>query len=167
MSALEFEIQTSLTPEQVRAALLDFSDRRPSIWPGLSPKQYEVYSVGDTEADVREGSEMPGMTIWAKEHYDWSRPDAIRWTARESNFCAPGSYVQVAIHARAGGGTRLRVEWDRTGTGIRGRLLVGLVRLTGGKPVQSGLEAALRALEKQALVGGHFARTGQGLASMR
>jgi len=149
MSKLEFDVETALAPEQVRAALLDFSDRRPAIWPGLSPKQYEVYAVRETEADVREGSEMPGMTIWAKEHYDWSQPGVVRWTACESNFCVPGSYVQAALHGRADGGTRIRVEWDRSGTGFRGKLLVAMVRLSGGKPVRSGLETALRALEKR------------------
>jgi hypothetical protein len=49
--------------------------------------------VGNTFADVQEGSKMPGMTVWAKEHYDWSAPELITWTVRESNFCAPGSYV--------------------------------------------------------------------------
>ena len=44
MSKLEFEVETSLAPEKVKAALLDFSDRRPVIWPSLSSKQYEVYS---------------------------------------------------------------------------------------------------------------------------
>ena len=104
----------------------------------------------DTDADVREGSEIPGMTIWANEHYDWSQPGVIRWTARKSNFCTPGSYAQAAIHARENGGTRIHIEWDRTGTGLRGKLLVAMIRLTRGKPVQSGLETALRALEKPA-----------------
>jgi hypothetical protein len=149
MSTLEFDVESSLSPEAVKAALLDFSERRPAIWPDLSAKQYKVHSVGATEADVREGSELPVMTIWAREHYDWSTPGTVRWTARESNFCAPGSYAQATLHPREGGGTRLRIAWDRTGTGVRGRLLVALVRLLRGKPVQSRLAAALRAMETQ------------------
>ena len=149
LSKLEFDVETFLTPEHVRSALLDFSDRRPEVWPNLSRKYYEVYSVGDTEADVREGSEMPGMTIWAREHYDWSQPHIVRWTARESTFCTPGSYMQAAIYPRYSGGTRVHVEWDRVGTGIRGKLLVGLIRALRGKPIRSGLQASLRALEKR------------------
>ena len=149
MSKIEFDVETSLTPERVKSALLDFSDRRPEIWPSLSAKQYEVYSVGGTNADVREGSELPGMTIWAREYYDWSQPGVVRWTARESNFCKPGSYAQAMIQARVDGGTRLRMEWDRTGTGLRGKLLIAMIRLLNGKPFQSGLQDALRALEKR------------------
>jgi len=149
MSKLEFDVETVLAPEQVRAALLDFSERRPDLWPELSRKQFEVYSVRADEADVREGSELPFMTIWAKEHYEWPQPNVIRWTAHESNFCKPGSYMQTALHERAGGGTRIHVEWDRTGTGIGGRFLVAMVRLMRGKPVQANLAKALRAMEEK------------------
>lgn len=34
--------------------------------------KYKVYETGDTSADVREGTKGPGMTVWAREHYDWS-----------------------------------------------------------------------------------------------
>ena len=97
MPKVELDVETSASPEAVRAALLDFSDRRPEIWPGIDPSLYEVYTIGDTFADVREGSKMPGTSIWAKEHYDWSSQDLVTWTVQESNFCAPGSYVSAAI----------------------------------------------------------------------
>jgi hypothetical protein len=124
----------------VREALLDFSERRPDIWPGLERSLYEVYAVGATTADVREGSKMPGMTVWAREHYDWSEGDTIRWTVAESNFCTPGSYVAATLHPREGGGTRVHVEWDRTGTTRAGRFAVRMVTLTKGRPVAGSIE---------------------------
>ncbi len=148
MAALELEVETSLGTDEVRAALLDFSERRPDIWPDLEPSLYEVHSVGEASADVTEGSKMPGMTIWAREAYDWSSPDTIRWTVTESNFCTPGSYVAATLRPRDGGGTRMHVEWDRTGTTFKGKFIVRMVRLTKGKPIASSVGKAFRAMEQ-------------------
>jgi hypothetical protein len=78
MPKVEMDVETTLPPERVRAALLDFSHRRPQIWPGIAPSLYEVSSVGDTTADVKEGTKSPGMTVWARERYDWSDPETVR-----------------------------------------------------------------------------------------
>ncbi|MFL5735905.1 MAG: SRPBCC family protein [Actinomycetota bacterium] len=106
MPKVEMDVETTLSPERVREALLDFSDRRPDIWPGITRSLYEVYSVGDTTADVKEGTKSPGMTVWARERYDRSDPETIRWTVQESNFCAPGSYVSATIRPGTRGGSR-------------------------------------------------------------
>jgi hypothetical protein len=147
MPKVELDIETSVAPETVRAALVDFSDRRPEIWPGIDPGLYEVYTVGDTFADVQEGSTMPGGNIWAKEHYDWSESDRVTWTVRESNFCAPGSYVSALIAPREDGGSRIHVIWNRTPTSVVGRLATVLIQLTRGKPVASSMRKALAKLE--------------------
>jgi hypothetical protein len=148
MPKVELDVETSASPEAVRAALLDFSDRRPEIWPGIDPGLYEVYTIGDTFADVREGSKMPGTSIWAKEHYDWSSRDLVTWTVQESNFCAPGSYVSAAIAPRDDGGSRIHVIWNRTPTSMVGRLATVLIQLTGGKPVAASIRKAMVKLER-------------------
>jgi hypothetical protein len=146
MPKVELDVETSASPEDVRAALLDFSDRRPEIWPGIEPSLYEVYTIGDTFADVREGSKMPGARIWAKERYDWSAGDLITWTVQESNFCAPGSYVSAAIAPRGDGGSRIHLIWNRTPTSLVGRLATLLIQLTRGKPVAASFRMALSKL---------------------
>lgn len=147
MPRLEFDIETSLSPERVRAALLDFSGRRPDIWPGLEPSAYEVYEVRETSADVREGSKLPGKLVWAKERYDWSSPDTIRWTVEESNFLTPGSFQAVSLYPRDRGGTRVHVVWERTGSTLLGKLVVRMIALSKGKPVASSLRQAFEGLE--------------------
>ena len=72
MPRLELDIDTDVPPEKVKAALLDFTERQPDIWPGLAREHYEVFEVGETHAIVKEGSKPPN--IWAKERYDWSKP---------------------------------------------------------------------------------------------
>lgn len=39
--------KTDLMPDQVIAALTDFTERRPEIWPELAPKFYEIHSVDE------------------------------------------------------------------------------------------------------------------------
>jgi hypothetical protein len=150
MPHVELDVETSVAPEDVTAALLDFSPRRPEIWPGLTASLYEVYSVGETSAEVKEGTKMPGMTVWAKERYDWSVPGVVTWTVQESNFCTPGSFVSAAITSREDGGSRIHVTWDRTPTSFGGRIAAVLIKATNGKPVRKSIQAGLARLGKTA-----------------
>ena len=147
MARVELDVDTSLAPDRLIDALTDFSERRPDVWPDLERSQYEVYSVEATSASVREGSKLPGTTIWAKERYDWSAPGTVRWTVEESNFCAPGSYVAVTARPSGSGGSRIHVEWDRTGTSFVGKLVVGMVKVSNGGPLKSSLRKAFHRLE--------------------
>ena len=146
MPAVDTVVETSLPPDRVRDALLDFSARRPDIWPGLARELYEVYSVGEQTADIKEGSKMPGGAVWAREHYEWSG-DTIRWTVQESNFCTPGSHVETRLVPNADGGTRIEIHWQRTGTTLPGKLVCRLIALSRGKPVAASVEKAMQRLE--------------------
>ena len=70
----------------------------------------------------------------------------MTWTARESNFCAPGSSMSARVEPAPGGGSRVFVSWSRTGVGPKGRMIVGLLRLTRGRPLAASLTKALAAL---------------------
>jgi hypothetical protein len=129
---IEFDVDTKLPPDKVVAALTDFTPQRPDLWPGLAREFYEVYSVGDHEAEVREGSSKP-MKVWAKEHYDWSTPGTVKWTVRESNFCTPGSGVTASANPGAGGGTRIHVVWERHPSNMRGRMAIVMMGMVGRK----------------------------------
>jgi hypothetical protein len=129
VARFEFDIRSQASPGAIRAALLDFSERRPDLWPGLPADQYEVYEVGDTWAEIREGYRGP---IWWRERYDWSVPGRIQWTAIASGFGTRGSYVVCEIEPAEGGGSRLRIIWDRRGKTVFGKLFVGLMALTRG-----------------------------------
>lgn len=122
-----FSLTTVASPEQVLAAFTDFTDRRPGIWSDtLDPAAYQVSEVGDTWAIVREGSRRP--RLWAVERYDWSVPGQVRWSATSSNFCAPGSGIEVTINAHDGG-SRVDGAWHRSSQGLKGAVLVPMMRL--------------------------------------
>jgi len=129
VARFEFDMRTAASPEAIRAALLDFTDRRPDLWPGLPRDQYEVYEVGDTWAEVREGYRGP---IWHREHYDWSDPERIEWYAVESGVAKPGKRCVMRIEPEPGGGSRIRATWEGSGSGAFGRFFFAVMALTRG-----------------------------------
>lgn len=144
MAELTFTVDAPVSPEQVIGALTDFSERRPEIWPDLDPEVYRVEELRETSALVREGQRRP--RLWALEEYEWSAPNTVTWTARESNFCAPGSFMSARVEP-APGGSRMHVTWSRSGAGLKGKMIVGLMRVTKAKPLAKSLAAALAGLD--------------------
>lgn len=144
MARVGFAIDSTATPQRIIAALTDFSARRPDTWPGLARDQYRVYEVGDTWADVREGSSSP---IWARERYDWSVPGTVTWTATDSSFSRTGDSVSATIRPGAAGGSRVHVVWDRRGRNAKGKLLVAIMALLRALPFKRSFAAGLRRIE--------------------
>jgi hypothetical protein len=138
MPRVTFDMQTSLPPEQVLALLTDFSPRRPQLWPTLAEDLYEVYDVGATSADVREGSPGP-VRMWEWAHYDWSVPGRVRWTVQESNYFKPGSYTEVIVEPGDKGGSQIHVESNRTGIGLKGKAITYLNVLSRGSLLRRGV----------------------------
>ncbi len=149
MPRLEFDLETSASPERVIAALTDFSDRRPEIWPGLSRRWYEVYSVGETTAEIREGTGGRRSMIWARERYDWSTPGVVTWTVQESAFSKPGSFVSARVDPKEGGGSKIHVTWQRDGISLPAKMAVWMVKASRGGPVASSLKKGLKNLEQE------------------
>lgn len=69
---VEFDFATTATPEQVIELMTDFTPNRPHRWPTSSAKAFEVYRLGDTDADIREGQEFPKLL--GHMNYDWLIP---------------------------------------------------------------------------------------------
>ena len=143
MTRVEFDVHTRLAPEQSRAALLDFTDRRPDIWPQLSREFWKFYGTSGTTADVREGSTKP-FKIWARETYDWSDPQVVRWEMVENpGVMKPGSHVSARILPASGGGSDIHLVWDRTPVSGKGRFVALFMRATRGKPVATYVRKSL------------------------
>ena len=148
MPTASFDVESPATPEQIREAMLDFTERRPKLWPGLAAKYFEVYSVGETTADIREGTGFP-FNVWAKEHYDWSEPDTFAWTVQESNFCAPQtSGVVMKVAPREGGGSIVHIDWRREPTSLKGKMIIPLIARNNGTRLHGFIKQGLDALPK-------------------
>jgi len=149
MPRVELDLETPVPPDRIVAALTDFTDRRPDIWPGISRSWYEVYSVGDRSADIREGTGGKRSSIWAKEHYDWSTPGLVTWTVRESGFCAPGSFGSAKVDPTDGGGSKVHITWQREPTTAMAKLISWFIKATNGMPVASSFKRGLARVERQ------------------
>jgi hypothetical protein len=122
---VRFVLDTRASPEQVRRALTDFSDRRLQTWSRtLDPQTYDVRGQGDTWATAREST--PGSPFWVVARYDWAEPDRVTWTIEESSYGGGGTGV-VRIEPRDDGGSRLHAEWDYTGARRAQRPLLFLI----------------------------------------
>ena len=142
MATFTVAIDTPASPEQVVDALIDFSERRPDIWPGLAREFYEVVSVGETTAEIQEGSSKP-IKVWARERYDWSTPGVVRWEVLESNFCNPGSFVEVRVRPGEHGGSHVDLEWSRTPSNAKGRMAVAMMKVAGPAILRSYMTKTL------------------------
>lgn len=123
---MRFGLTTRASPDQVRHALTDFSDRRLETWSRtLDPKTYEVRGQGVTWAEAREST--PGSPFWVVVRYDWSDPAEVVWQTVESSYGGGGA-GSVRI-SPASGGSRLEVEWGYTGvTRTRDKLLLSVIQ---------------------------------------
>lgn len=148
-----FALDTKASPQQVVTAFTDFTERRPRIWEGsLDPEKYEVREVAETSAVVREGSASP--SVWAVERYDWSQPGHITWTAIESNFCQPGSGIELTVTDGTDGGSHVEGEWHRQPKGVFGAVIVTMARVVGPRMIPKGWEKALDRFAEMEAAGG-------------
>jgi len=144
MPVIDCTATIGLPPERVLAALTDFTADRPTWWPNLDPRFYQVHELGETTADVTEGSAFAGG-VWERARYDWSVPGTVRITVLDSNAFAPGGSWTYQI-TQADGGSRVGLRVERRGRTVKGRLLAALLRITG-RPVFCGdLRKALTGL---------------------
>jgi hypothetical protein len=131
----EFDFVTTATPDQVIELMTDFSPNRPHRWPAMSAESFEVYHVGETEADIREGQDFP--KLWAKWHYDWATPGSVTLTVVEGDAMAAGSYMTLTATPRAEGGSSVRGVWDQTSKNLIGLIGVSTMRFIGPKFMSS------------------------------
>jgi hypothetical protein len=149
MTRVEVDMETATEPKVVFDAFLDFSERRPALWPNLAEKYYKVHGVGENTADVTEGSGFP-FNIWAREHYEWDREAGmVKWAAAESNFCTPGSGAELTIRPREGGGSLIHVAWQREPTTAKGRFLIKMIAAGDGKRLKGFMQKSVDGLNER------------------
>jgi hypothetical protein len=124
MGGVRFELETRASPDQVRRALTDFSDRRLHTWRrSLDPQTYELRDHGEHWAIARESSSRSPACVVSR--YDWSEPDVVRWSVVDSSYGGGGDGF-VRSTPRADGGTTVHAEWRATDP-TRQRLLLFLI----------------------------------------
>jgi hypothetical protein len=145
MPTIEFNVDSDVPADRVFAAITDFTDRRPDLWPGISRKFYEVHSTGENWAEATEGSDVLGG-VWAKERYEWS-PGKVKATVMDSNIFESGVW-ELRVSPQ-GGGSHVEVVNQRRFKGARGKLLAAVVRVAGPRVLKKDFEKTLAILREE------------------
>ena len=104
---------TTVPPESVIQAAHEFSERRAKVFPAVSLRHMTVHSVGETTADVTEGTRLGPFVVWERCTYDWSQPGVVTATVSDSNvYGIPGSKWELAATGTPRG-TRVEMTWTR------------------------------------------------------
>ncbi len=130
MAKIHYEADGEVSAERFVAALTDFSERRPGLWPNLDAKFYRLIEHGDTWAEVTEGTDVLGG-IWARERYDWSAPGRVTLRLLESPDFRAGTVIDYRVTERSDGGCHVSVDFQRIAASPRGRFVGAVVQLTG------------------------------------
>lgn len=130
-----FDFATTATPDRVIELMTDFSPNRVHRWPASSAKAFEVYHLGETEADIREGQDFP--KLWATWHYDWSTPGSVTLTVTDSDALRPGGYMRLTATPRAEGGSAVHGEWEQTSKNLTAHIGVTMMRFIGPRFLSS------------------------------
>ena len=135
MTTVHTVTESPLPASRVLEAAYDFSERRAEIFPAVSLEYFEVHELGDTWADVTEGTRAGVGINWERCRYDWSQPGSVKATVTDSNVyaVARSSWELKALETPEG--SRIEMIWIREfKRGPRGAIFGTLFRLVG-KPI--------------------------------
>lgn len=145
MVDIQVRRDTPLSPEQIIAALTDFSGRRLKIFANLDEKYFTVHQTGGTHAEVTEGSAYAGG-VWERARYDRSTPGTVTLTVIESNTFAPSSSWHYQVTPRPGGGSQAELTVHRVPRTAKARLLAAAMTLFGRRIFAADQDKTLNAL---------------------
>ena len=135
MTTIHTVSDSPLAAERVLAAARDFSSRRADVFPAVSLEYFEVHELGDTWADVTEGTAAGVGINWERCRYDWSKPGSVKATVSDSNvYAVPGSSWELRATPTSSG-SRVEMIWVREfRSSPRGAIFGTLFRRIG-KPI--------------------------------
>jgi hypothetical protein len=143
MARIRFQLDTTLAPTAVLAALTDFGPRRAQIWPNIDDQHFKLHNQGPGWAEVTEGSSVAGG-VWEREKYTWdTSAGSVAVETLDSNTWGAGSRWDYKISGRAQGGSRVDVTVERRGKGLKGKLIEAGLAAAGTGMLRSQMEKAL------------------------
>ena len=134
MPRFSFQLDVRDPPEQVIGAMVDFSERRPEIWPNLTARLFRVHSLSSRGADVTEGTALPGIDVWERVTYEWT-DSVVRGVLTDGRIFRPGGTFELRVEPH-GDGSRIIQDYDRQSRTIPGRCLGAIFQLSGGAPIK-------------------------------
>lgn len=141
----DYTVETSVSPQRMVEAATDFSERRPALWPLITRKTYRVYSTGDREAEVDEGTRPTHHRV----KYTWT-DDTVRGETIDASGVTAGSLWEMKVRPRDGGGSFVDLHMEMTFKGLMG--FMGQMRTSmggGARVFQNWFMRTIRILEAE------------------
>jgi hypothetical protein len=129
-----FQLDVRDPPPKVIGAMVDFSERRPEIWPNLTARLYQLHELGSGTADVTEGTAVRGITVWERVTYEWT-DSVVRSVITDGTIFEPGGTFEFRVEPH-GDGSRISVDYRRRSKTLLGRCIGAMFQLTGGAPIK-------------------------------
>ncbi|MFJ5035833.1 hypothetical protein ACIQB5_49490 [Streptomyces sp. NPDC088560] len=141
MAVVRFHLVSTLSPKDVLEVLTDFSPARPQAWPTIDAEHFEVHGLGDTWAEVTEGT----AAAWERARYEWEPGgDKVTISTLDSKlFGAGGGWIFRMTPE--GHGTRVDVELTREPSTFKGKVLASLLPLAAPSSLRKSFAGPLRA----------------------
>ncbi|MFD6530974.1 hypothetical protein [Streptomyces sp. NPDC060184] len=141
MAVVRFHLVSTLAPKDVLEVLTDFGPSRADAWPTIDAEHFEVHDLGDTWAEVTEGT----AAAWERARYEWEPDgDTVTISTLDSKlFGAGGGWVFRMTPE--GSGTRVDVELTREPGTLKGKMLASLLPLVAPGSLRKSFAGPLRA----------------------
>jgi hypothetical protein len=124
-------------PVKVIEAMIDFSERRPEIWPNLTARLYRVHELGPGTADVTEGTAVVGLEVWERVSYEWT-DSTVRSVITDGTIYEPGGTFELRVEPHRDG-SQISVVFDRRPKTTLGRCIGAMMQVSGGAPIKRSL----------------------------
>jgi hypothetical protein len=141
MPVIRLTMTSTLTPPELMAVLTDFGPSRPTQWPTIDAAHFQVHAIGDTWAEVTEGT----AAAWERARYGWdTERGRVTVTTHESKVFGPGGGWTFQLVPMTDG-TRVDIELTRNPKGIKRKLLAALLPLVAPGSLRKSFAAPLHA----------------------
>ncbi|MED5811332.1 hypothetical protein VST63_03085 [Mycolicibacterium sp. 050232] len=141
MTAVRFQMTSALDPAALMDVLTDFGPTRPQRWPTIDADHFQVHSLGDTWAEVTEGT----TAAWERARYDWdAQRRRVTVATHDSKVFGPGGGWTFQLTPEAGG-TRVDIELIRDPKGLKRKLLAALLPLVAPASLKKSFSGPLQA----------------------
>ncbi|MCW2515221.1 MAG: hypothetical protein JWR11_4263 [Mycobacterium sp.] len=141
MPTIRLHMISTLSAPELMAVLTDFSAERPNLWPTIDTEHFHVHAIGDTWAEVTEGT----ASAWERARYEWDdQRHRVTVTTRDSRVFGPGGgwVFQLTPQSET---TLVDIELTRQPMTFTRRLLASLLPLVAPRSLKKSFVGPLQA----------------------
>ena len=141
MPTIRLHLTSALSAPQLMAVLTDFTPARSAVWPTIDADHFQVHAIGDTWAEVTEGT----ASAWERARYDWDgQRHRVTVTTHDSKVFGPGGGWVFQL-TPAVTDTRIDIELTRRPTTFTQKALAALLPLVAPRTLKKSFAGPLQA----------------------